>query len=145
MAAIVKIKFGDESFQFGNGASPEVFSEPCGITARSRNFAINTQSDEVWDCDNPDEVTFDSPYKVSQGESLDITFVATPTLEPLLVAKAYLDTPSNARWVINKAGRDGYYSGPGILTALSFSSERRGDVTGTFTWSWTAQPTWTAA
>ena len=131
MATIIPIKFGDEAIQFGDGATPEVFTEPCGITGRSRNFSINTQSDDLPDCDDPDAVTFDSPYKISVGESIDIQFVVSPR-------------KANIRYVINKGTRVGYYAGPAILSALAFSSERRGNVTGTGTISWTAKPVWTA-
>jgi len=146
MATIIPIKFGDEAFQFGNGGDPtELFSEPCGITGRSRNFSINTQSDDLPDCDEPDAVSFDSPYKISVGESVDLQFVTSAAMEPLMTDLAYNEANTNARYVINKGSRDGYYEGPGILTALSFSSERRGNVTGTATWTWTAKPVWVPA
>lgn len=145
MAILVPIKFGDEAILFGDGESPEVFSEPCGITGRSRNFTINTQSDDLPDCGDPDAVSFDSPYKISVGETIDIQFIATAALEPQLRDLAYLATDTNIRYSINKGARNGYYAGPAILSALSFSSERRGLVTGTATISWTAKPTWTAA
>ena len=145
MATLVPIKFGDEAILFGDGAVPEVFSEPCGITGRSRNFSINTQSDDLPDCDDPDIVGFDSPYKISVGESIDIQFVASALLEPLLTDLAYDDGETNIRYAINKGTRTGYYAGPAILSALSFSSERRGNVAGTATLSWTAKPVWTAA
>lgn len=145
MATLVPIKFGDEAILFGDGATPtEAFTEPCGIVGRSRNFSINTQSDDLPDCDDPDIVGFDSPYKISVGESIDIQFIASATLEPLLVDLAYDDAETNIRYSINKGTRTGYYAGKAILTALSFSSERRGNVTGTGTLSWTAKPTWTA-
>jgi len=145
MATIIPIKFGDEAFQFGNGGDPETFSEPCGITGRSRNFSINTQSDDLPDCDYPDAVAFDSPYKISIGESADLQFVVNAALEPLMRDLAYDEDAVNARYVINKGTRDGYYEGPGILTALQFGSERRGNVTGTATWTWTAKPVWVSA
>lgn len=146
MATLIPIKYGDEAFQFGNGASPtELFSEPCGITGRSRNFSINTQSDDLPDCNDPDAVAFDAPYKISIGESVDLQFVVSPALEPQLVELAYNGEDTNARYVINKGSRDGYYEGPGILSALQMGAERRGNVTGTATWTWTAKPVWVAA
>lgn len=143
MATLIPIKYGDESFQFGNGADPEVFTEPCGITGRSRNFSINTQTDDLPDCDEPDTVSFESPYKISVGESVDLQFVASSALEPILIDLAYDEDSTNFRYVINKGTRVGYYAGPAIMTALSFSSERRGNVTGTATITWQAKPVWT--
>jgi hypothetical protein len=145
MATIIPIKYGDESFQFGNGATPEVFSEPCGITGRSRNFSINTQSDDLPDCADPDAVSFDAPYKISIGESVDLQFIVSAEMEPLMRDLAYNEADVNARYVINKGSRNGYYEGPGILTALAFTSERRGNVTGTATWTWTSKPVWVPA
>lgn len=144
MATLVPIRFGDEAIQFGDGATPEVFTEPCGITGRSRNFNINTQTEDLPDCDDPDIVSFESPFKISVGESIDIQFIASATLEPLLVDLAYDDEQTNIRYVINKGSRVGYYEGPAILTALSFTSERRGMVTGTGTITWTEKPEWKA-
>lgn len=145
MATLVPIKFGDEAILFGDGETPEVFSEPCGITGRSRNFTINTQSDDLPDCDDPDIVSFDSPYKISVGESIDIQFIASALLEPMLTDLAYDAESTNMRYAINKGAREGYYEGPAILSALSFSSERRGNVTGTATLSWQAKPVWVPA
>lgn len=146
MATLIPIKYGDEAIQFGDGTTPtEVFSEPCGITGRSRNFSINTQTDDLPDCDDPDAVAFESPYKISVGESIDLQFVVSPAFEPQLVELAYDEDATNIRYVINKGTRDGYYEGPAILTALSFSSERRGNVTGTATLTWQSKPVWVPA
>lgn len=38
----------------GNGATPEVFTGFCGLTAKSINFQTNTNETFVPDCDNPD-------------------------------------------------------------------------------------------
>lgn len=143
LATLIPIKFGDEAILFGDGETPEVFTEPCGIVGRSRNFTVNTQSDDLPDCDDPDLVAFDSPYKISVGESIDFQFIASAALEPQLTELAYEDGPTNIRYAINKGTRNGYYAGPAILTALSFSSERRGNVTGTGTLTWTSKPVWT--
>ena len=145
MATLVPIKFGDQAFMFGNGADPEVFSEPCGIVGIGRNWNINTQSDDLPDCEDKDAIGFDSPYKVSAGLSVDLQLVLTPELEVLLEDLVWESEPTNARHAINKGTRTGYYAGPGIMTARGDSAERRGNTTGNVTWTWTSKPVWVPA
>lgn len=38
----------------GDGAQPEVFAAPCGLTSRGINFSKETNDTTVPDCDNPD-------------------------------------------------------------------------------------------
>lgn len=42
------------SIWLGNGASPEVFAAPCGLTTRGINFSANSNDTQVPDCDDPD-------------------------------------------------------------------------------------------
>src|SRR5690606_33512417 len=39
--------------QVGDGADPEVFSAPCGLTTRGLNFSAETSDTTVPDCDDP--------------------------------------------------------------------------------------------
>jgi len=54
MAKPVTVKGTKVRLLQGNGASPEVFSSYCGLTAKSINFQTNTNETFVPDCDNPD-------------------------------------------------------------------------------------------
>lgn len=59
----------------GDGASPEVFSKLCGLTAKSINFQTNTNETFVPDCDNPDdpawrELTKSGRYVSMSGSGL---------------------------------------------------------------------------
>jgi predicted secreted protein len=38
----------------GNGASPEVFAEPCGLTTKSFDFNASTNTNLIPDCDDPE-------------------------------------------------------------------------------------------
>lgn len=143
MAALTPVRFGQQSIQFGNGASPtEVFTEKCGVIGITENFPVNTQSDDLADCDNDDAVSFDSPYKTSYGKSLDLQIQATASNKPFFEALVSDETETNIRHVFNSAGYAGYNAGPVILTALAWQSERRGILTGTCTLSYTSDPVW---
>jgi hypothetical protein len=146
MAQLVPVRFGDQSIQFGNGAEPtEAFAVQCGVVGIAENFSINTQSDDLMDCDDPDALSFESPYKVSVGQSIDLQIQASAANKPFFTELAYEPEATNIRHVFNRGAYDGYYEGPAILTALSWTSERRGILTGTATLSWQAQPDWVPA
>jgi hypothetical protein len=46
--------FGKFLIKLGNGASPEVFSAPCGLNARGFDRKAATNTTNVPDCDDPD-------------------------------------------------------------------------------------------
>lgn len=47
-------RFGEMLIEIGNGASPEVFTAPCGLTSKGFNGAAATSDTLVPDCDDPD-------------------------------------------------------------------------------------------
>lgn len=48
------IKFGKMRVYLGDGASPEVFSVPCGFTEKAFNRSKSLNETNVPDCDDPD-------------------------------------------------------------------------------------------
>lgn len=54
MAKPVTVKGTKVRLLQGNGATPEVFTAFCGLTAKSINFQTNTNETFVPDCDDPD-------------------------------------------------------------------------------------------
>lgn len=48
------LKFGEFLIKVGDGADPEVFAAPCGLTSKGFNASADTTDDSVPDCDNPD-------------------------------------------------------------------------------------------
>lgn len=46
--------FGEFLIEVGNGATPEVFGAPCGLTSKSFNGQAQTSDTNVPDCDDPD-------------------------------------------------------------------------------------------
>jgi hypothetical protein len=54
MAKPTTIKFGKFRVKLGDGASPEVFTAPCGFTSKAFNRNKTLNEVNVPDCDDPD-------------------------------------------------------------------------------------------
>ncbi|HEY4309486.1 MAG TPA: phage tail tube protein [Pirellulales bacterium] len=54
MAKPTTQKFGEFVIAIGDGASPEVFAAPCGLTSKTFNGQADTNDTLVPDCDDPD-------------------------------------------------------------------------------------------
>ena len=44
----------------GNGAGPEVFAEPCGLTTKSFDLSASTNTTVLPDCDDPESPAWES-------------------------------------------------------------------------------------
>lgn len=58
MAKPTTYKFSELLITVGNGASPEVFGAPCGLTSKSFRGQANTADTNVPDCDDPDAASW---------------------------------------------------------------------------------------
>ena len=58
MAQATTIKGGKIAVKLGDGASPEVFSSPCGLTQRGLTLSKNLNDVTIPDCDDPDKVAW---------------------------------------------------------------------------------------
>jgi predicted secreted protein len=54
----------------GDGAGPEVFTAPCGLTSRGINFSKETNDTNVPDCDDPDAPAWIERVTVSLSASV---------------------------------------------------------------------------
>jgi hypothetical protein len=69
--------------KLGDGASPEVFAAPCGITTKAFNFASAVSEIDLVDCDDPDAVGWvgnekrNSSLSVTANGVLDTTVLDT--------------------------------------------------------------------
>jgi hypothetical protein len=54
MTAAATLRFGQFLLELGNGASPEVFAAPCGLTSRGWSRKAQTAETNVPDCGDPD-------------------------------------------------------------------------------------------
>lgn len=146
MATMVSVKFGDVMLQLGDGETVEAYEDICGITAYDHDYNITTTTEDLPDCVDSNAVSFESPIKVSVGESISVQGIVSPTSHPLFRDLVYDPDETNIRLVFNKAPLAGHLQGPAIVTAAKGGSwERRKSGTFTGTLTFTAKPTWTAA
>lgn len=64
------LKFSQFVISLGNGASPEVFTAPCGLNSRGFKRTAATSDTNVPDCDNPDDPSWLERDVVSLSGSL---------------------------------------------------------------------------
>ena len=58
MAKPTTLKFSEVTVSVGDGGTPEVFTEPCGLTTKEFTLTVNTADTNVPDCDNPDAMSW---------------------------------------------------------------------------------------
>lgn len=146
--AVIKPERGHNvTIRLGDGATPtEVFETWCGNTAIAINYNINTETEDLPDCDDPLAVNFESPFKTSVGMSAEISGVISPKFRAKIHDMAMDADPMNVQIVFTGGDENGMWQGPAILTAAGddYATQRgAGTYTGTITF--TEEPVWTAA
>ncbi|MFG1432349.1 phage tail tube protein [Xanthobacter sp. V2C-8] len=58
MAQPTTARFGKFRIEIGDGATPEVFSAPCGFTSKSLTLTKNLEEVNIPDCADPDKVAW---------------------------------------------------------------------------------------
>lgn len=124
MSQPTTIAFGDVVVGIGNGASPEVFAEPCGFNSKSFDCDAATSTVVVPDCDDPDA----APWEIAGVSSKSWTITGEGVLGvesyPTWVALYDAGVPFNVRVSL---GSLGYWQGPAVLTkighAVAFGSD----------------------
>jgi predicted secreted protein len=115
----------------GDGADPEVFSAPCGLTTKGIAFAADTVDQTVPDCDNPDDPSWVG--RAISTLSSTVTGSGILALEALPTWRAYLFSglAKNLRIKIDVplADNGGYFAGSYLLTAFTLGGADRGKVT----------------
>lgn len=157
MAQGTSIKFGQQALLIGNGATPEVFVAPCGITSLTKVTNFNTTTTEVPDCDDPDLPSWLTIDPVSKQMVLSGSGVLT--VEYLRYWDAWdndRDPDTNAllpdlfktvRWYRNLTGANGggYYAGPALLTRFEEAGANKGRYQVTFSITFDGKPIWNPA
>lgn len=146
MASAETIRFGSQAILIGNGADPEVFSAPCGITSLTKSTSTNTSDVDIPDCDDPDIVVWLGIDEVSKRMTL--TFSGTIAQQSLALWQEWeLDGGlRNVRWLRNLTDLSlrGYLAGPALLTEFEETAESRGRYTFTGTIIFDGKPVWTS-
>lgn len=140
MAQAVSIKFGRQAILVGDGADPEVFGAPCGITSLSRNTNPSSTDTVEPDCDDVDAMAWTKTdihtkqMRVSGSGLLDENYL--PTWDQWDMD----GSEKNVRW--KRPG--GYYEGPAVLVSYSENGERGGRWNVDFEIAFNGKPVWTA-
>lgn len=146
MAQALTVKFGEQALLIGDGATPEVFSAPCGITSLTKSTSTNTSDIDIPDCDDPDLVIWLGIDEVSKRMTL--TFSGTIAQQSLALWQDWELNGGlrNVRWLRNLTNLDlrGYLEGPALLTEFEETSEARGRYTFTGTIIFDGKPVWVA-
>lgn len=114
--AIVKGTYVD--IMIGDGASPEVFTIVCGLTTRSFTEAVNTNSQFIGDCADPEDI----PHRrlVPTGKQWTLSGDGRYNRAQAAVLRAAVGVTKNYRFVVSEPSGDavdaGYYEGPAMLT-----------------------------
>lgn len=112
----------------GNGADPEVFSQPCGLTTRSFNLSASTNSTLLPDCDDPEAPAW---------EAKDVNALSAQVSGSGVMAVESFDTWND--WFMAATSKNlqiklddaalGHWAGSFILTALNYGGTRGQKVT----------------
>lgn len=148
MATIDPIRFSDLTLMLGDGAEPEVFTAPCGLTDYTWTTSIQTNDEDLPDCENPDAPGYQSPNVVSTGDQLTSTGFVDAESHELWLEFARSGEPRNVRLVYAKGtnaagGRNGYYQGPVVITNREEAYARRASGRINLTLVFKAPPVWT--
>jgi len=82
MAKATTVRYGQFLIQVGDGASPEVFADPCGLTSKGFNRTAEMNDTNVPDCDNPDAPSWLERDVVSMsGEMTGSGVLATESVD----------------------------------------------------------------
>lgn len=110
----------------GNGASPEVFSPICGLTAKGFTAQVNTTDDFVPDCADPEDIP--ARYVTATGRQWDLSgsgLLNLDNLEDIIAAQGEV---KNYRYVIgapaSSTAYNGYWAGAGMMTNLQFGGDQ---------------------
>lgn len=134
--------FGSFLVKLGDGADPEVFAAPCGLTSKGFNQTANTQKTAVPDCDDPDAPA----YNETAVDTIDSEISGSGILaqEAFTTWQAWFDSSASKNYRVYPMGASGgYYAGKGVLSAFNMTVQRgqkvNVDVTitgdGAYTWT----------
>ena len=135
--------FGSFLVKLGDGASPEVFSAPCGLTTKGFNQTANVQETAVPDCTDPDAPAYIE--RAVDTISSEISGSGVMATEAFTTWQAWFDSAvsKNCR-VYPKGTAGGWYDGAFILTAFNMTVQRGQKVNVDVTMQCDGQYTWNA-
>lgn len=112
----------------GDGASPEIFAEPCGLTTKGFELTVSTNTTVIPDCDDPEAPAWEStdPNALSGAATgSGVMAVASFTVWNQWFLGA---SPKNMQIKLDDPEL-GYYSGSFLLTSFKLAGVRGNKVT----------------
>jgi predicted secreted protein len=112
----------------GDGASPEVFAEPCGLTTKSFDLAASTNTTLLPDCDNPEAPA----WEAKDVNALSATVSGTGVMAVESFQKWndwFMSAASHNLQIKLDNASLGHYAGTFILSAFKLGGTRGQKVT----------------
>lgn len=127
MALTRVLEFGEQLLLWGDGASPETFVPLCGFTNLTLTVNIETNTNNVPDCDDPSLPAWLHSSEVSKQMQLGGNGVIDTNVLAEFNEWIMNGGPKNFRWLTNSANHpeaNGYWEAPGILGSYGQTGER---------------------
>lgn len=143
MTAPTTVTFGKFIIQLGNGAEPEVFAAPCGLTTKGFNQTANTQETSVPDCDDPDAPAY--VERAVDTLSSEISGSGVLATESLDTWQAWFTSALSKNCRVYPNGlTGGYWEGKFVLSAFNLTANRGQKVNADVTLVSDGEYSWTA-
>lgn len=114
----------------GDGADPESFTSPCGLTTKGFNNSAETNDVNVPDCDNPDAPFWVERVIVSLSSTVSGSGIMM--MEALPAWREWFESGEsrNLRVKLDEsaANNGGYFFGKFVLSTFNITGEERGKV-----------------
>lgn len=141
------LTFGKFLIKVGDGADPEVFSAPCGLTTKSFNQTASSQETVVPSCDQPDAPAY--VERAIDALSAEISGSGVLAAESIDVWRDFFESgeSKNCRVYLDVplADNGGYWQGAFVLTQFNVGAERGKKVSVEVTLQSDGEYTWTDA
>lgn len=128
----------------GDGNSPEVFAQPCGLTTTGIDFKASTNTTLIPDCDDPEAPAWEA--KDINGLSASVTGSGVMAAEAFDTWNDWFQAiePKNCQIKLDSAEL-GYWQGKFILSDLKFGGQRGQKITIDVTMDNTGEVVWVPA
>ena len=112
----------------GDGNSPEVFAQPCGLTTTGIDFKASTNTTLIPDCDDPEAPAWEA--KDVNGLSATVTGTGVMAVESFDLWNDWFQSAESKNLQIKLDNASlGYWAGEFILSDLKYSGTRGEKVT----------------
>jgi predicted secreted protein len=112
----------------GNGATPEVFDNPCGLTTNGIDFTASTGNTLIPDCADPEAAAWEA--KDINALSAQVTGTGVMAIESFSVWNGWFQSGQlkNCQVKLDDPAL-GYWAGAFVLTSLKYGGTRGQKVT----------------